>query len=94
MYIVRVLLIDSRPHGAARVADRPPGLLGDLLWAHARPSDRFEHISIRSTGTGLEAVIFLRATSESSALTGVREFFLRVRGPLAAHDYAPVVPTF
>ncbi|MDH2390961.1 hypothetical protein QCN29_19630 [Streptomyces sp. HNM0663] len=63
----------------------------DLLWAHAEPADRVEHIRVRPHEAGMEAIVFLRADSDAAALSGVRELLARVREPVGAHGYVPMM---
>ncbi|MBN0047442.1 hypothetical protein JS756_25720 [Streptomyces actuosus] len=99
MRIIGVALRGSTGAGLAgppRPLTPPPGvcaLLHDLLWAHATPDTRLEHVRVRPVGpAGLEAVFFLLCRSDADALTAVRPLLERARTPLAAHGYTAVLP--
>ncbi|GGT21110.1 hypothetical protein [Streptomyces purpureus] len=68
-------------------------LLHDLLWAHAVPSIGLEHITVRPIRAGMEAVLFVRADSDTHALDCARDLLARARGPIAAHGYAALLPS-
>ncbi|MFJ7277078.1 hypothetical protein [Kitasatospora sp. NPDC098663] len=85
---MRVVL--ARLNGSG--ADPPAGPIGplveDLIWAHARPFEGLEHLTIRSVAEGLEIYLFVRSDSESAALDRARALLGRVRGPLSQYGFA------
>lgn len=88
MRMVRARLTSSR---AAEVSGPGPGLIEDLLWAHALPADGLEHLCVRLRPSGMEVVLFLAAPSDAAALRAARVLMERFRGPLARHGYTGAV---
>ncbi|CAL9451857.1 MULTISPECIES: hypothetical protein [unclassified Streptomyces] len=57
----------------ATTADLPPGhgdgqALQDLLWAHAAPWHRLEHITVRRSFDGFAVVLFIAAPTHDRAV--------------------------
>ncbi|WP_186777272.1 hypothetical protein [Streptomyces salinarius] len=80
------------PRSGADAASGDCPVLHDLLWVHATPDVRLEHVRVRPTDTGLEAVLFVRAASDTDAVIGVQHLLDRARGPITAHGYGVAHP--
>ncbi|RKS97075.1 hypothetical protein BX286_6886 [Streptomyces sp. 3211.6] len=70
---------------------RPDSSIGpvveDLIWAHARPPEGLEHLTVQTVAEGLELYLFVRSDSESAALDRMVALLGRVRGPLFRYGY-------
>lgn len=91
--MVRVVSAMLRGEPVDRDPDHLSPLLHDLLWAHAVPATRLEHVTVRPVRTGIEAVLFVRADSDPHALDCARDLLARVRGPIASHGYVAALPS-
>ncbi|MEU9419617.1 hypothetical protein [Streptomyces sp. NPDC048272] len=84
MRVIQASLVRT---SAGPPADGAAPLLHDLLWAHARPSDGLEHVTARPAAYGLDLVLFVRASSDDSAMARMRALFDRAEGPVATHGF-------
>ncbi|WP_406075492.1 hypothetical protein [Streptomyces virginiae] len=63
-------------------------LVHDLVWAHARPADRLEHLRARpAAGGGLDVVLFVRAGCHGTAREQMHTLLDRVAAPASVHGF-------
>lgn len=67
-----------RPTGA-RVDTPSAEVIADVLWAHARPVDRIEHIRVRAGPDAIAIYFFVLAVDQAFADTVVHGIEARVR---------------
>ncbi|MYS44354.1 hypothetical protein HG826_05280 [Streptomyces sp. GMY01] len=84
---MRIVSVALQAQGDPAPATGICPLLHDLLWAHATPDIRMEHVRVRPTAAGLEAVLFVSAASDARARADVQKLIDHVRRPIAAHGY-------
>ncbi|MFD5148889.1 hypothetical protein [Streptomyces sp. NPDC058401] len=87
MHMIVILLAGGGSESPDRMA-----LLEDLLWAHADPEVDLEHLRVRRTRNGLEAVALMGGTSEARAQLGARTLLERAGNALAAQGYTVAAP--
>ncbi|MDH6705632.1 hypothetical protein P3T27_002354 [Kitasatospora sp. MAA19] len=85
---MRVVLARLEGLATGPSAESAGPLVEDLIWAHARPAEGLEHLTVRPAAEGLELYLFVRSGSESAALDQVRALLDRAHGPLSRHGYA------
>ncbi|MFG2917509.1 hypothetical protein ACGF0D_32025 [Kitasatospora sp. NPDC048298] len=82
-------LLEASRGGPPTGSVEPAGpVVEDLIWAHARPSEGLEHLTVRLTAEGMELYFFVRSDSEAAAFDTVRTLLERVREPLSRHGLA------
>ncbi|MFH8386947.1 hypothetical protein ACH4E7_39545 [Kitasatospora sp. NPDC018058] len=85
---IRVVMARLEPSHANPPAEPAGPLVEDLIWAHARPSEGLEHLTVMPAGQRLELYFFVQATSEATMLAQVQALIDRVSGPLSSHGFA------
>lgn len=64
-----------------------------VLWAHASPRHGLEHLRVRSSDRGADAVLFVRAATDQDALHRARSLVDRATSPLRSLGYTtPTAP--
>ncbi|MFG2847691.1 hypothetical protein ACGF12_31650 [Kitasatospora sp. NPDC048296] len=85
---IRVVMARLEPSHVNPPSGPAGPLVEDLIWAHARPSDGLEHLTVMPAGQGLELYFFVQAASRAATLAQVRALIDRVSGPLSTHGFA------
>ncbi|MFG2907578.1 hypothetical protein ACGF13_21260 [Kitasatospora sp. NPDC048286] len=82
-------LLEASGAGPPAGSPEPAGpVVEDLIWAHTRPCEGLEHLTVRLTADGMELYFFVRSHSEEAAFATVRTLLERVREPLSRHGLA------
>lgn len=92
MHVVRAVLRGSRPDEAGVTILAAPGVLLDLIWAHAVPEVALEHVLVRGGGPDTEVILFLVAGSDAEALRRARHLIACTDSALDAHGHRLVLP--
>lgn len=79
-------------HLGTMTASTPPDSAGplveDLIWAHARPSEGVEHLTVRPAAHGLDLYFFIRSDPGRTAQDRVNALLERLHRSFSHHGFA------